>query len=386
MADRVKLTKRYIERDLPQEVERETWVWDSEVLGFGIRIRPGARPVFAMRWKDGHNWSRDRKYTIGPVAQLDLEDARSIAKQRFGEITQGENPIATRKNDRQYKHVVSDLIEQAVVDLEGKGRAVTYIRDFRQQMRDYVKPIIGNTLVADVAPSDIDRILARIAKQATLHNRVRSGLMRLFTFAVRQRYRLDNPVNGATAQSEEPRMRSLNDKELDAILTAIEARPGQSGDAMRLLALTGSRPKELFQSRWKDFDLDASVWTKPAQTVKQKKMHKVMIRPEAVAVLRRMREDSPDALPSSFLFPSGGASGRLTTIKNYAKAVFAASGVEDVRVYDLRKAFITRLVASGADLRTVMSITGHTQVNVLMKHYAHVMDGKQKEVLERAFG
>ncbi|TIU52606.1 MAG: site-specific integrase, partial [Mesorhizobium sp.] len=57
-----------------------------------------------------------------------------------------------------------------------------------------------------------------------------------------------------------------------------------------------------------------------------------------------------------------------------------------VRPYDLRKAFASRLVASGADLRTVMSLTGHTQVAVLLKHYAHVMDGKQREVLEKAFG
>ena len=386
MADKVKLTKRYIDRELPEQVERETWVWDSEVTGFGIRIRPGSRPVFAIRWKDGHNWSRNRKYTIGPVAQIELEDARAIAKQRFGEITRGDNPIAKRKNDRQYKHNVNDLIEQAIIDLGEKRRSLTYIRDFKQQMRDYVSPHIGNALVADVAPSDIDRILARIAQRPALHNRVRAGMMRLFTFAIRQRYRLDSPVNGATPQAEEARTRSLTEGELDAILGAIAERPGQSGDAMRLLALTGSRPRELFQSRWKDFDLDEGVWTKPAQTVKQKKTHKVSLRPEAVAVLRKMREEAQDASTGAFLFPSNGALGRLTTIKKYARTVFEASGVEDVRVYDLRKAFISRLVASGADLRTVMSITGHTQVNVLMRHYAHVMDGKQKEALEKAFG
>lgn len=48
--------------------------------------------------------------------------------------------------------------------------------------------------------------------------------------------------------------------------------------------------------------------------------------------------------------------------------------MKDVRPYDLRKAFASRLVASGADLKTIMSITGHTQINVLMKHYAHVID------------
>ena len=44
------------------------------------------------------------------------------------------------------------------------------------------------------------------------------------------------------------------------------------------------------------------------------------------------------------------------------------------------------MVASGTDLRTIMSLTGHTQVAVLIKHYAQVMDRKQKEVLDKVFG
>jgi len=62
------------------------------------------------------------------------------------------------------------------------------------------------------------------------------------------------------------------------------------------------------------------------------------------------------------------------------------AGLINARPYDLRKAFASRLLASGTDLRTVMSLTGHTQVNVLLKHYTHVMPGKQREALEKVFG
>ncbi|TIU43440.1 MAG: hypothetical protein E5W31_03530, partial [Mesorhizobium sp.] len=137
------------------------------------------------------------------------------------------------------------------------------------------------------------------------------------------------------------------------------------------------------------------VWTKPAQIVKQRRTHRVTLRAEAVALLKRMVEERGD---SPFVFPSDGVkgtrqrgykaakTGHLMTIKKFAGKMFEAAGLTDVRPYDLRKAFASRLVASGADLRTVMSLTGHTQVAVLLKHYAHVMDGKQREVLEKAFG
>jgi integrase len=384
MTDRVKLTKRVVER-LPQTVDRETWIYDTEVTGFGIRTRPGARPADAMRWKDA--FSRDRKSTIGPVSRIELDAARSIAKQRFGEIAGGANPIEKAKAERRQRHTVSDLVEEAERDLTDKGRAANYLKDFRQQMRDYVLPAIGATLIRDVSASDIDRILAKIGNKSALHNRVRAGLSRLFNFAIRHRYRADNPVLGTTPRTEEPRTRSLTDRELDAILAELGKRPGRSSDAMRLLYLTGSRPKELFGAKWQDFDLVGGIWSKPAQTVKQRRIHRAQLQNGAVAVLRRMLEETtPAPEPEDFLFPSDGKGGHLTTIKNFAKTVFKASGVRDVRPYDLRKAFATRLVASGADLRTIMSLTGHTQVAVLIKHYAQVMDGKQKEVLDKVFG
>ena len=59
--------------------------------------------------------------------------------------------------------------------------------------------------------------------------------------------------------------------------------------------------------------------------------------------------------------------------------------MEDVRPYDLRIAFTSRLVTSEAGHRTIMC-PRHTQANVLIKHYAHVMYGKQKELLKDVFG
>lgn len=100
--------------------------------------------------------------------------------------------------------------------------------------------------------------------------------------------------------------------------------------------------------------------------------------------VERLRKDPK---PTDWVFPSGDAKeGHLTTIKKHHAMVIKEAKLSDVRPYDLRKAFISRLVASGADLKTVMSITGHTQVAVLMKHYAQVMEGKQKEVLDKVFG
>lgn len=398
---RVKITKRLVERDLPKAVTSETWIWDTEVLAFGIRLRPGRRPTYAMRWKDdgianGRN-GRDRKMNIGPVEQIELDDARAIARQRFGELAGGDDPAEKARERRRAGVTVADLAKEVAEAMEAKGRAPRYIRDFRQQMRDHIEPTIGTRLLRDVTATDIDRILAKLARRPALHNHVRAALSSLFTAALRGRYRPDNPVLGSAKAQTQHRERLLSNAEMDGLLKALDANPGQNADAMRLLWLTGSRPQELFAMKWPDVDLEAGIWTKPAQTVKQRRTHRVTLQAAAVALLKRMEEErrkptAEDNRPTSpFVFPSDGRyrraeGGHLTTIKKFAAKIFAAAELEDVRPYDLRKAFASRLVASGADLRTVMSLTGHTQVAVLLKHYAHVMDGKQKEVLDKVFG
>lgn len=37
-------------------------------------------------------------------------------------------------------------------------------------------------------------------------------------------------------------------------------------------------------------------------------------------------------------------------------------------------------------LKTTMKLTGHTQVQTLMKHYANVVDGAEEEALKGLFG
>lgn len=384
MTVRVKLTKRYIERNVPSSVEKETWIWDKDVLAFGIRMRPKARPVYAMRWKDEAN--RARKRTIGPVHGMDLNAARNLAQHWWGEIAAGEDPKEKAAARKRFKKTIRDLVDEIAEGMETSGRSKNYVRDFLQQMRDHVLPVIGDQLIRDVTPMEIDRILIKIAAKPPLHNRVRAGLSRVFTKACRDRYRPDNPVQGTTRQDEPPRTRLLKESEMDRLLAALNQHPGQSSDALRLLWLTGSRPQELLGCRWRDLDLNEGTWTKPAQTVKQRRFQHVSLQEAAIAVFRRIHESADNPPLDAWVFPSRSKSGHLTTVKKFAAKVFAEAGISDVRPYDLRKAFISRLVASGADLRTIMSITGHTQVTVLMKHYAHVMDGKQKQVLKEVFG
>jgi integrase len=375
---RIKLTQRMISNLKP--VTKETWYMDSEVTGLGVRIRPNSKPVFALRWKDRS--SRDRKMTLAPIS-VELDGIRAVARQRLGEIAAGENPLDDRAKER-HKQTVDDLVDLVAEDMKSRDRSKSYIRDFLQQYRDHVQPTIGTMLVREVTSGDVDRVLRKLRQTPALHNRVKAGLSRMFKLSIKWSYRTDDPTFGAEKAQEKARERYIDDEELTAILAALQKINQQSADVIRLLVWTGSRPKELLSARWADFDLEVAVWTKPAQTVKQKRTHTLQLHELAVATLKRMREEQRVKNPNAFVFPSTGKTGHLTTIKRSFETVLKLAGIEeDTRPYDLRKAFITRLVGAEADLRTVMALTGHTQVPMLMKHYAQAVPKKQIEALAK---
>jgi len=53
--------------------------------------------------------------------------------------------------------------------------------------------------------------------------------------------------------------------------------------------LTFTRPGELRLAPWKEFDLDAGVWTIPAHRMKMRRPHRVPLAPQTVATLEDLR-------------------------------------------------------------------------------------------------
>lgn len=57
----------------------EYTVWDNQIPGFGIRVRPSGYKSYVVYYRVRHE-TELHKYTIGNVAEFSLEQARLIAK------------------------------------------------------------------------------------------------------------------------------------------------------------------------------------------------------------------------------------------------------------------------------------------------------------------
>ncbi len=92
-----KLTKRAVEG--LQCEEKEFIVWDTEIPGFGVRVRPSSgRRVYILKYRTKKG--TPRKPAIGRHGSITAEQARSIARTWLAEVHKGGDPAAETEAGR----------------------------------------------------------------------------------------------------------------------------------------------------------------------------------------------------------------------------------------------------------------------------------------------
>ena len=98
-------------------------------------------------------------------------------------------------------------------------------------------------------------------------------------------------------------------------------------------------------------NVNLAIWTKPAATTKQKKMHRVPLSRAAVSFLRTRIGGLPEG--SGCLFPDDVEGQPIEDIRRFWADVQKKAGISGVRIHDLRDTFASLLVSGGASLPIV---------------------------------
>src|SRR5262245_1245557 len=105
-----KLTKRFV--DAAKSGSGRRIIWDSELVGFGLRIEPTGRKTFIARYRAGGGRSgRLRQSTIGRYGTVTVDQARGLARRTLGAAASGEDPVGDKKKARQPGITVSQVCD-----------------------------------------------------------------------------------------------------------------------------------------------------------------------------------------------------------------------------------------------------------------------------------
>ncbi len=197
-------------------------------------------------------------------------------------------------------------------------------------------------------------------------------------------------------------------------LAEVAQRPGAASLALRFAALTGARSGEVRGALWSEIDLEARIWTVPAERMKAGRDHRVPLTAPAVAIL-----DAACGLPAGreqFVFPApgGGALSDMAlsaTMRRVHAAAIAAGrrGYLDARSgrpavpHGLRSTFrdwaaehgyerdmaeIALAHTVGSEVERAYALTGSTDAQSIFFLCGHGSNGKSvlREVLRRVVG
>ena len=321
-------------------------------------------------------WEQDARAEY----EKDLQDAER-ARQR---------EIAKCKTD--FVHFVKNVwFPICIEDGEHKPKTISFYNDTTKNITAY----FAGCNMQRIAPAEIQKFLIYLRTEKgfsprNVHHHYRT-LNMIFSYAVRQDILLKNPMD----KVDPPK---LVRKEIDALsqeqatdfFREIHDCPLDFRCLLTLLVTTGLRRGECVGLQWRDIDENSlllrvqrnvTYTTKTGIVVNTPKTAKsrrpIPVMESTLRLLRllkaqQQRENPNVDISDGFIFH--GEKGIFdpkdpNAVTRRVKRFMTAHDLPDLSPHDLRHSCATLLLGSGADIKSVQEILGHTNANTTLNFY-----------------
>ena len=152
-----KITKRVVDTATAVR-DNQLWVWDVELEGFGLRVRPNGRKTYVLEYRPGRRGrsTQKRRVTIGTHGSpLDAGPARKEALRLLALIASGNDPAADKAAGEDAPQRFDELVERFLREHIVAKRKPSTAKEYRRLLKKFVTPAIGRKRVADVNRPDI---------------------------------------------------------------------------------------------------------------------------------------------------------------------------------------------------------------------------------------
>ncbi len=279
---------------------------------------------------------RRRQLGLGLYPSVSLESARRESSELRREYRYGARPFSGRRPIVQalptncqamtFRQAFNGYFEMKEQQLSNPKHAAQW----HSTMESYVFPTIGKRPIADVTASEVIDILKPIwnAKPETA-KRVLQRMRAVFEAAiVRDDRKTAAPTTGVKTvlggrnRAGQSHHAALPFAEVPEFIRNLHHQTGLPTTrlAFEFLILTATRSSEVREATWDELDLEAAVWTIPAQRMKARDPHIVPLSDRAISVLKTARSVDRE---NHFVFP-GAKPGRPLSDMTLTKVLRSA--------------------------------------------------------------
>ena len=270
----------------------------SDGGGLQLWVQPSGSKLWNLAYRFA---GKQRKLAIGSYPGIGLKEARAKREEAKKLLTSGFDPSQQKRlvklTSESQKADTFEAISREVLEKKRReGKSETTVSK-AAWLFDLATPALGPRPIAEITAPEVLAVLRQVETGGRLETarRLRAIIGQAFRFAVATGRAMNDPTSalrGAlTAPVVQHRAAIVEPVPFGALLRAIDGYDGTLvvRSALQLLALTFTRPGELRLATWKEFDLDAGVWTIPANRMKMRRPHRVPLAPQTIAILEELR-------------------------------------------------------------------------------------------------
>jgi integrase len=278
--------------------------------GLFLLIQPSGGKLWRLKYRlDG----REKKLGIGTYPDIGLSDARKRRDQARELIANGRDPSREKQLAKQRAKVSAGNtfgeIAQELIDKRRREGMAASTADKSEYYISRMGVSFGRLPISEITASDVLAVLRRIEGTGNYETarRVQQMAARVFRYAVATARLGSDPtrdLRGAlTAPTPKHYGAITETKRAGELLRAID---GYEGHPVTKLAMQISphvfvRPGELRHADWSEVDLEAGLWTIPAEKMKMRRVHHVPLSRQSIELFRELYETTG---PSGYVFPS----------------------------------------------------------------------------------
>lgn len=299
---------------------------------------------------------------------------------------------------------LSNFLENWLVTIQASRSAGT-VAIYEFQVRKAIIPQLGETLLKDLRPAQIQAVYDRFLREGKSNHFVHHThkiLKVALGHATKLGMIISNPTDRVTAPKPEHReMRIYDEGQVQAFLSAAREL-SESNYALYYLAFhSGLRRAELLGLKWEDIDWGNRTlsvqrqlfrpkgggfeFTKPksrngSRTIKLGQSILEVLRDHQTNQWIAAKDVGEKWVDHDLIFPSGiGTPLADSKLRRSFRRVIKKSGLPQIRFHDLRHTAASLMLNWGIAPIIVSRRLGHASISITMDVYGHLIPAKEEE-------
>jgi integrase len=314
---------------------------------------------------------------LGAFPALSLADARRLRADYLSLLANGIDPQTQAEQVTEQQQMALDSIFSTVAAnwfvLKQASVTPDYAKDIWRSLEKDVFPAIGELPVQEIKARRLVEALEPIKARGALETvrRLVQRINEIMIYAVNTGLIDANPASGIGMAFEKPKkqnMPTLRPEELPKLMRSLVMSnlsvPTRCLIEWQLLTLV--RPSEAAGARWEEIDLNAMLWTIPAERMKAKREHMIPLSLQAVEILDVMRTISAHR---EHVFPSRNDPKQAMNSQTANAALKRIGYGGRLVAHGLRSIASTALNENGFNADVIEAALAHSDKNEVRRAY-----------------